>query len=177
MAILCNRWPERKASKMHFYELLDIYSDRPNPWNQKFSSVPCLPLRKDIGHRTGSESFPALLFFSCTLPAGQRRCPPVPAPSGVMQPRLGIAASHDFQIGKYGKTAETPTHKYQTSFLGCWGARRQPEAWRGLWSPSASATKKGCKKWINLAQILYWWDCMEPCETDRTAKLCEQGWF
>lgn len=35
---------EKEASEMHFYELLDIYSDTLNPRKEKLSSAACLSL-------------------------------------------------------------------------------------------------------------------------------------
>lgn len=35
---------EKEASEMHFYELLDIYSDTLNPQKEKLSSAACLSL-------------------------------------------------------------------------------------------------------------------------------------
>lgn len=72
---------ERKASEMHFYELLDIYSDTLNPQKEKFSPAACLSLG-GLCLRTQSQGwmFCALPFLGCILPAVQGCCTSVPDP-------------------------------------------------------------------------------------------------
>lgn len=149
MVILCNIQPGKKASKMHFYEFARylLWQTKPLKLEIQLCDLSSSVAIYVLGHRARAGCVPSFLSLSCTS---------VPGPSTVMQKRMTTAVPHDFQIGNSGTITEPPNRSCQTSFPRCWEAGSQSGGWRGLWSPNPSATKEGHKKWMNLAQILYW---------------------